>query len=138
MAPNPPKIDSQALIHGGRISNIEAFFMVATALFLFDLPMMFLEWMLIGFFVNWMISFFAAMTFWLWFTLKGVSFIKPTRLVTFLLAWGIDLIPGTSASVILAFTWTVGTIILIVSARAEDVTGLSLPKPGLKNVKTPQ
>ena len=116
------------LIHGGRISNIESFFMVAMALFIFDLPMMFLEWALIGFLLNWMISLLAAMTFWLWFTLKGVSFVKPSRLFTYLAALGIDLIPGTSASIILAFTWTVGTLIILIMTRVEDVTGMTLPK----------
>lgn len=122
------KTQIKELFKGGRISNIMGIFILATAFFIFDVPQIFLEWIGIGFFINWIITIFAAMTFWLWFTLHNVSFTKPSKLFTYLAALGIDLIPGTDASVILAFTWTVGTFIILMITRIEDVTGITLPK----------
>ena len=59
----------------GHIGNITGGCVIATALFIDGLQAFF-TFILIGPFINWLISFFAYLTFWLWFTLNGVKFTK--------------------------------------------------------------
>ena len=51
--------------------------MICTALF-FDV----LQWVLAFVFMDWLVSIFAYLTFFLWFKINGVSFTKPKRLAT--------------------------------------------------------
>jgi hypothetical protein len=109
-----------------RINNITATLIIVVAFLLFDLTQIILEWLLIGFLFNWIITSFAWLTMWFWFKLHNVSFIaSPSRLVTMLVAAIIDYIPGTDASIILGFTWTIGTFIIILIVRIEDITGIN-------------
>ncbi|OHA58888.1 MAG: hypothetical protein A2571_00710 [Candidatus Vogelbacteria bacterium RIFOXYD1_FULL_44_32] len=111
-----------------RVNNTTAMLMVAVAFFCFNLPQIILEWLLIGFLFNWIITTFAWLTMWFWFRLHGVGFINPTRLVTLTLSALIDYFPGADASIVFGFTWTIGTIILIAIVRAEDMTGINIEK----------
>ncbi|MCK5021856.1 MAG: hypothetical protein KAR54_01235 [Candidatus Pacebacteria bacterium] len=62
----------------GKIDKTTATFMVIIA-FLIDGIQGFLTLILIGPFVNWLISIFAWLTFFLWFAIKGVRFSKDTK-----------------------------------------------------------
>lgn len=66
-----------------KIDSVTAAFMIATALF-FDGVQAFLTLILIGPFVNWMISIMAWLTFFLWLSIKGVRFTQnPKNFFTF-------------------------------------------------------
>jgi len=60
-------------INQNKIDGTTAFLMLAVAIF-FDLIQFFLAFIpIIGFILNKLISIIAGLTFWLWFTLKGVG-----------------------------------------------------------------
>ncbi len=111
-----------------RINNTTAILMVAVAFFCYNIPQIILEWMLVGLLFNWIITTYATLTTWFWLRLHDVSFINPTRLATLAITAAIDYFPGADASIILGFTWTIGTIILIAIVRAEDMTGINIEK----------
>lgn len=104
-----------------KIDNIEGFLMVFVAL-LFDAPQIVFEWIGIGFLINWLITVFAFLTFTTWFALKGVSIFRIRRLGVMLGSFIIDIIPGTDATVILAFTWTLSVSATILITRAKEET----------------
>ena len=59
------------------LKNHTIVFMVVVALF-YDA----LQWLLAFIFMDWLVSIFAYLTFFLWFRLNGISFMKPKRLLT--------------------------------------------------------
>lgn len=104
-----------------RISNATAVFMVATAL-LFDGTQAFLEWILIGFAVNWLINILAWLTFFVWFKFKGVSFMNLKRSVIFNGGFFLELIPLVAELPL----WTATIIIMIIMVKLEDRIGKKL------------
>lgn len=58
-----------------KINNITGILMISVALGI-DFIQAFFNFILIGPFINWMVSLFAFLTFWFWFTLKGIKFVK--------------------------------------------------------------
>jgi hypothetical protein len=66
--------------------------MIVTALF-FDA----LQALLTLIFMGWLVGFFAALTFWLWFKVHGISFMNPKKLMVFGGAALIEVIPVLSA-----------------------------------------
>ena len=99
-----------------KIDNITATLMIGTAV-LFDGFQAFLTLLLIGPFVNWLISIFAWLTFFLWFMLKGVHFTKNlNKLFTFMGGSLMEIIPVVDALP----AWTATIIITILMIKAED------------------
>ena len=99
-----------------RISTIIGILMVSVAL-IYDIAQALLTFIGIGFLVNWIITLWANLTFWFWFTLHGISFWSPKRAgimgVGNLIEWipGLNALPACSAAVLL----------LWLNTRAEDV-----------------
>src|SRR3989344_6645250 len=90
-----------------RLKTTTVWLMIGTALF-FDALQILLDFLLIG----WLVTIFAAMTFWLWFKLHGYSFMKPQRLAGSLTAMIIDVIP-----VLGWFAWTVAITIFVLKNK---------------------
>ncbi len=108
-----------------KISNVSAFLMLAVAL-LYDLVQIASEWIGIGLVVGWVITIWAGLHFYFWMKIKGVSYVSPRRIVPFAIAFIIDIIPGTDASIILAFTWIVGIFVIVLMLRMEEVMGIKV------------
>ena len=99
-----------------RISMITGVLMVAVAV-IYDLAQGLLTFLGIGFLVNWIITLWANLTFWLWFTLHGISFWNGKRFgvagISNVIEWipGLSLLPACSA----------GVLLIWLNTRAEDV-----------------
>ncbi|MCK4386782.1 MAG: hypothetical protein KAV41_01695 [Candidatus Pacebacteria bacterium] len=99
-----------------KIDNITATLMIAAALF-YDGVQTLLTAVGIGPFVNWLISIFAWLTFWLWFTIKGVSFTNnPKRLFTFMGGSLLEIIPLIATLPI----WTANITATVFITKAEN------------------
>jgi hypothetical protein len=86
--------------------------MIATALF-FDA----LQAVLTLIFMGWLVGIFAALTFWLWFRMHGISFMQPKRLMAFGGASLIEVIPILSALP----AWTFAVSYLALSSKIKAV-----------------
>lgn len=76
-----------------------------------------------GWLINPLINIWSLMTFSLWFSLKGVSFARPSKALT---------LGGTSVAEMIPFindlpTWTAGVIIILAQTYAEDLAGKFSP-----------
>lgn len=103
-----------------RINIFESGLMIAVAV-IYDLVQIALTWILgwigIGFIGSWLITIWAAMTFGLWFTLKGASIMSGKRAASLGFGTLIEAIPLLNSLP----GWTVSTIISLSATRAEDV-----------------
>lgn len=75
-----------------------------SALIVFDLGM-----------IGMLITFFAFMTFWFWFRIKGIHFNRPSRVLTFGGATAIEMFPFLNALP----TWTLAVVIIIGTTNTE-------------------
>jgi hypothetical protein len=98
-----------------RINNVTAIFMIVVAL-LYDAAQAFLEWIGIGFFINWILDIWAWLTFYIWFKLKGVSFANPKRALCLNGGFLLELIPLFDELPI----WTASVIIMVITVKTED------------------
>ncbi len=99
-----------------KIDNITATMMISTAI-LVDGIQAFLTLIFIGPFVNWLISIFAWMTFFLWFALKGIKFTNnPKRVFTFMGGSLLEIIPGIATLP----AWTATITITILTIKSEE------------------
>ncbi len=74
------------------LGNPTIIFMFVVAIF-FDVT----QWLLAFIFMDWLVSIFAYLTFFLWFKLKGISFMKPKRLVVAGTSFLLEIIPFVAA-----------------------------------------
>ena len=86
-------------------------FMIVVAIF-FDALQIILDFLLMG----WIVTIFASMTFWLWFKLNGISFMRPKRLAGSLGVILIDIIP-----VLGWFAWTVSISVFALGKKIQEV-----------------
>lgn len=112
-----------------KIDNITAAMMISTAI-LVDGIQILLTIIFIGPFVNWLISIFAFMTFFLWFMLKGVKFTSnPKRVFTFMGGSLMEVIPGIATLP----AWTATIVITLLTIKTEEkvkkILGKQLGKP---------
>ena len=98
-----------------RINSVTAIFMIVVAL-LYDAVQAFLDFILIGLAVNWILDIWAWLTFFIWFKLKGVSFANPKRAISLNGGFILELIPAVNALPI----WTAAVIILVITVKTED------------------
>jgi len=98
-----------------RVSAVSATLMICTAI-IFDLVSLIPL-------INIITGALALLTFGMWFIIKDVSLVSPSRLTTGLLAGIIEVYPVLS---MLPAT-TIGVIIVIISSRFEDKTGVKVP-----------
>jgi len=110
-----PEVDSPP--KRNRIGIIQGFLMVGTAS-LFDGLQVFLTYLLIGLFINWIISIIAWTLLWGWFRLNEVNFWdQGTRKILTVGGSGlIEIIPGVNTFPAITF----GVVILIVIVWLED------------------
>ena len=98
--------------------------MIMVALF-FDVLQILLDFLLLG----WLVPIIAAPTFWLWFRIHGISFMKPKRFLTFGGATLVDFVP-----VLGWFAWMVAVSYLALSSKLQsivpgaDITKLDIMK----------
>ncbi len=98
-----------------RINNVTAILMIITAL-AYDAAQAFLDFILIGLAVNWILDIWAWLTFYIWFKIKGVGFANPKRAVSLNGGFIIELIPAVNALPV----WTAAVIILVITVKTED------------------
>jgi hypothetical protein len=84
--------------------------MIGTAIF-YDIT----QWLLAFIFMDWLVGFFAFMTFYVWFKMHGISFMKPKRFATMSMAGLIEVIPFLSAIP----AWTLAVTILALDAKIK-------------------
>lgn len=89
--------------------------MIGTALF-FDV----LQWLMAFLFMDWVVGIFAGLTFYLWFKIHGISFMKPKRLFAFWGAGLIESIPVISTFISWIPAWTLAVIVLSLDAKAKE------------------
>lgn len=116
-----------------RITIPTAIFMMSLAIS-YDIWELVLDWLgnllvgvfgigLIFYIVNLCGSFFIALVFWFWFTIKGVLiFESPKKFLTSTIAGIGEQIPVLDS--IGFFGWSVGVFLLIVISRSEDSDGI--------------
>ncbi|MBU1046334.1 hypothetical protein KKH36_00965 [Patescibacteria group bacterium] len=113
----------------GKIDNITGILMISTALFIDGFQFLLLI-LLIGPFVNWMISILAFMTFWLWFTLKGVKFIRnPKNFFTLSGGTLVEIIPILGSLP----AWTLTITSLVLMNKLERIQEKIIKKDNVKN-----
>ena len=94
--------------------------MICVAVF-FDL----LQWLLFFIAMDWLAGIFAGLTFFVWFRMHGISFMKPKRLLTFGGAAISELIPFWASIP----AWTAAVAYLALSSKIKKVV------PGLGIIK---
>lgn len=103
-----------------RIDPIMLKYMIGLAV-IFDLTQAFLEWIIIGLFINPILDFFILAIFWKWFSSQGVSF-RGTRAIVFFGLAFLELFPVLGGQFPL---WTLDVIAVIAMVKLEDKTGMS-------------
>lgn len=106
------------------LNNTIIVLMVSTALF-YDV----LQWFLVFFFLDWVVSIFAAFTFYLWFKIYGISFLSPKRASIFGGAIAIESVPFISAFLSWLPAWTAAVLLLALDSKIKKVV------PGLDIIK---
>ena len=109
----------------GKIDNITAVLMIGVAL-LIDSIQLVLTIFGIGLFINWLISILAWLTFFLWFVLNGVSFMKKPKLFFTLSGGGlVETIPILPLSALPGWTATIITIIFMTKVKSKIKKAIS-------------
>ena len=103
------------------LSNTTIVLMVSVALF-YDV----LQWLLGFLFMGWLVSIVAWMTFYVWFKIRGLSFMKPKRFATFGGSFIIEMIPIVGD---ILPTWTAAITYLALDSKVKKIT------PGLDIIK---
>ena len=102
--------------------------MICVALF-FDL----LQWLLAFVFMDWLAGFFAFLTFYVWFKMHGMGFMRPKRLAAMGGAGLIEIVPLLSALP----AWTGAVTYLALDSKIKKVLPTSIQQaasstPGIK------
>jgi hypothetical protein len=95
------------------LDNVTIALMICTALF-FDGLQWLLGWILMG----WLVSIFAGLTFYTWFKIRGMSFMKPKRFGVFGGSFLVELIPGIGD---ILPTWTASITYLALDSKIKKV-----------------
>ena len=98
-------------------------FMVVVAVF-FDV----LQFLLGFVYMGWVVGIFAGLTFYVWFKIHGISFMKPKRLLAFGGASIIEIIPIPLLASLPA--WTAAVLYLAISNKIKAVV------PGAQLIKS--
>lgn len=94
-----------------KLKTTTIWLMISTALF-FDALQVFLDFLLMG----WLVTIFASLTFFVWFKMHGITFIKPKRLVGSIGVVIIDMIP-----IIGWLAWTVAISSFALSKKSKGL-----------------
>lgn len=93
------------------LNNTTIVLMVSVALF-YDALQWLLGWILMG----WLASFYAFLTFYIWFKLRGMSFMTPKRLTVFGGSFIVEMIPVIGD---ILPTWTAAIVYLALDYKAK-------------------
>ena len=104
------------------LNNTTIVLMVAVALF-YDV----LQWFLAFIFMGWLVGIFAGLTFYVWFKIRGMSFMKPKRFAIFGTGSVIEMFPLIPLSALPA--WTAAIVILALDSKVKKIA------PGLGIIK---
>lgn len=94
------------------LKSWEIAFMVIVALF-FDA----IQWLLAFILMDWIVSIYAFLTFYIWFKIKGMSFMRPKRILTMGGSLIVELVPILSTLP----TWTFAVVVLVADMKAKEV-----------------
>ncbi|HPN89632.1 MAG TPA: hypothetical protein PLK22_02395 [Candidatus Paceibacterota bacterium] len=78
----------------------------------------------IGWLTNPLISFWSFLTFFFWFKLKGLSFMRPNKALTMGGSYFLEVVPLLNSLP----TITLGVVIMLGITYAEDVAGIISPE----------
>ncbi len=106
------------------IPNTTLGLMIGTAIF-FDLTQVLLAFVV----MDWLVSWFAFLTFWLWFKFHNKSFLNPKRLPAIGVGVVIEMFPLLAALP----GWTIAVILLVGIERAEKTARKLLGEGTLGN-----
>lgn len=86
-------------------------------------------------FMGWLVGIFAGLTFYVWFKVRGLSFMQPKRFMTFGGASFIEMFPLLPLSALPA--WTAAIVFLALDSKIKKMLPASVAKavsstPGLK------
>lgn len=95
-----------------KLSSTTIFLLIIVALF-FDLLQIIFTFLFLG----WLISFYAFMTFWLWFKLKGISFATPKRSGIAGGGFIIELVPFLN----MLPAWTLAVTLIILDVKSKEL-----------------
>lgn len=102
------------------LKNHTIAFMIGVALF-YDV----LQWLLAFVFMDWLVGFFAFLTFYVWFKTRGLNFTTPKRVLTLGGSFMIEIIPFLSTLP----AWTAAVTILALDSKIKKVVpGLDIMK----------
>ncbi len=105
-----------------QISTVAAYALVAVSIF-FDLIELLFDFIpVVGWIANIFVDIFAGLTFYLWFKILGISFIRGRRIMSFASGFILGAIPFTSW-----FAWTVDVLLIIADVRGEELLGKMAP-----------
>ena len=90
-----------------------------------------LQMLLAFIFLGWVVGIFAGLTFYIWFKIHGLNFMKPKRFLTFGIASIIEMFPIIPLSALPA--WTLAIVILALDSKIKQV----LPASAQKATSTP-
>ncbi|HEY4515453.1 MAG TPA: hypothetical protein VJJ22_04870 [Candidatus Paceibacterota bacterium] len=128
----------KAIMDGSKskINNSSANFMVGFALFI-DIIQLILTFFAIGLVIAPILTGTAMFIFWLWFSLKGVSFFGKRQMVTEIISFIIEYIPALGALPILTIMiiLVIGFIRLEETSKGESKEGGSGEEDKASNVK---
>lgn len=97
------------------ISALTSFFLVATALFI-DILQVFLNFILIGLVLNWLVNFIAVIVFALWFSLYGISFGKFRFFLRMVFSLCAEMVPLFNTLPV----WTMFVVSILVTHRLQE------------------
>lgn len=98
-----------------KIGNAMAFFMLAAAGSI-DLIQIVLEWIVVGFFINWAIDIGAWVLFFLWFKSRGVSFMNIKKAGVFTGLAFLEIIPVVDELPL----WVLDILLMIAIVKVEN------------------
>lgn len=105
---------------GKGLGNTTLVLMFSTAIF-FDV----LQWLLAFLFMDWLVSIFAFLTFYVWFKMRGLKFATAKRTGTMAGAFIVEIVPFLA----MLPAWTSAIVILGLDSKVKKVApGLDIMK----------
>src|SRR3989344_2139954 len=97
------------------LNNTTIALMISVAIF-YDV----LQWLLAFIFMGWLVSIFALLTFYVWFKMKGMSFMKPKRFAAFGGSFIVELIPIIN----ILPAWTLAIVLLALDSKIKKIAAV--------------
>lgn len=114
-------------MRGRELKNHTIALMISTAIFI-DV----LQWLFAFIFMDWLVGFYAFLTFFVWFKLYGMKFMTPKRIATMGGAFIIEIIPVLSTLP----AWTGAVVILILDSKVKKILPVGKQKDALAELNS--